>query len=866
MKTMTTSARTPVTLALLMLLAVTGAARADLTCRAEVDRRSVHRGGQVVLTLTAEGDIGRQPAHDAPVIDGVDVVPGGTSQSYRIVNGASSMAITATYYLQVRRDGDFRIPPVTFRHGDQSCATEPVDITVVAAPPPSVSGNRQPPPPGANDAPTDAGPRAGRPGDTAFITVGVDRDHAWVGQQLEMTFRYYRRSNIWDWPSYSAPRTEGFWRVDLPPERNFRNTLGGVVYDVTEIRYALFPTRAGDLVIEPARLEMAGDPFDRFFGRGGRRRVLETDPVTVRVRDLPLPRPAGFSGIVAGRLDLTAAVDRDTVPRGEPLALTVQVQADAFLKSFTGVDLPAADGLQVHDAGEALREDVSGRRYGATFRQEKAVVPVRDGDVSLPPVSLVWFDAVAGEYRTARAPLSPLVVTPSDRPVAGDDRSGFRRTEIARLGRDLAFIHPATGGLRRQAAPLLGQWWWWLAVAAPWLLLGLYRWRLGRQAADRRDPAGHRRRTALSRARRAVADARRDGDAAALSHAITGFVADHLDRPAAGLTAADIGDFGGGSEAARRLAAVVGACDHARFGAGSADVERLADEADALLADLDRRPGGGRTGGPAALLLLGIVLALATAPAAAQPVAGPNPGGDPARLLAEANQAYTAEDHDLAVELYRDAVALGADDAVLHYNLGNAHARRGELGHAIASYLRAQRLAPRDRDIRGNLAWVRSHTRDLELAGGGLPPVVAQLDRAAHLLSLDEWAWVVLVLAWTLAGLVAWSWRRGWMTAVERRSIIAAAALLILTGVVAATRWYEERVRDTAVVIMEEVEVRSGPAATFPTVFKVHDGLSVTVRDRREGWAQVGLGGDWVGWMPDGALAPVRQPARGQGR
>jgi tetratricopeptide (TPR) repeat protein len=866
MMTMSTSARAAVSVAMLLMLTVAGVAQADLTCRAEVDRRSVHRGGQVILTLTAEGDIGRQPAHEAPVIDGVDVVPGGTSQSYSIINGESSMAITATYYLQVRRDDGFRIPPVTFRHGDRSCATEPLDITVVAAPPPAVSGNRQPPPSGTGDEPSEAGPRAGRAGDTAFITVDVDRAEAWVGQQLEMIFRYYRRSNVWDRPSYSAPRTEGFWRVDLPPERNYRRTVSGLVYDVTEIRYALFPTRAGDLVVEPARLEMAGDPFDRFFGRGGRRRVLQTESVTVRVRDLPLPRPTGFSGIVAGRLELTAAVDRDTVPRGEPLALTVQVAADAFLKSFTGVDLPAVDGLQIHDAGEALREDVSGRRYGATFRQEKAVVPLRDGEVRMPPVSLVWFDATDGEYRTAEASLSNLIVTPSDRPVAGDDRSGFRRTEIARLGRDLAFIHPATGGLRRQAAPLLGQWWWWLAAGAPWLLLALYRWRLGRMAADRRDPVGHRRRTALSRARRGLAAARRNGDAAALSRAVTGFVADHLGRPAAGLTAADIEGFGGGCEAARRLAAVVSACDHARFGAGSADIERLADEADALMADLDRRPRGGHTGGPAAVLLLGLLLASGAAPAPAQTVAGPNPGGDPARLLAEANQAYTGENYDLAVDRYREALNLGADDAVLHFNLGNAHARRGELGLAIASYLRAQRLSPRDRDIRGNLDWVRSHTRDLELSGGGLPPVVAQLDRAAHLLSLDEWAGAVLVLAWTLAAMVAWSWRRGWMTVAQRRSTIAVAALLLLAGVVAATRWYEERVRDTAVVVMEEVEVRSGPATSFPAVFRVHDGLLVTVSDRREGWVQVGLGGDWVGWMPDGALVPVRSAARDQGR
>jgi hypothetical protein len=202
----------------------------------------------------------------------------------------------------------------------------------------------------------------------------------------------------------------------------------------------------------------------------------------------------------------------------------------------------------------------------------------------------------------------------------------------------------------------------------------------------------------------------------------------------------------------------------------------------------------------------------------------------------------------------------------VHYNLGNAHARAGELGLAIASYQRALRLEPRDGDARRNLAWVRSHTRDLELAGGGLPPVVAQLDAVAHRLTIDEWAAVLVTLAWLVAGLVAWSWRRGWLAAWPRRLLLALAGLSVLVAVVLATRWYEERVVDTAVVIVEEAEVRSGPATTFPIVFRVHDGLTLAIRGERDGWARIGLGGDWVGWVPAGTLERVREHPAGQGR
>jgi len=860
-----------------LVLAWSAAAEAALRCQAEVDRTEVARGGQIVLTVTAVGELASAPQHDPPRIDGVQVITGGTSQSFRVVNGDASLEIAVTYYLQVRRGADFEIPAIAFRAGGERCDTEPIAISVVAAPPPSVSGNRTAPPGSPRGAAEpDGGPAAGSPGDPSFIVMEVDKDEVWLGEQVVLVFRYFRYRANWDQPSYSAPRTEGFWRIDLPPERNYRRSIRGHVYDVTEIRYALFPTRVGDLVIEPATLTLAGDPFDRLFGRGrGGPRRLQTEPIAIRVRPLPVPQPRDFSGLVASQLDFTATVDRDTVPRGEPVNLTLAVQGDAFLKSYEGLALPPSDAVQVHDAAESLREHTEDSpRYRATYRQEKAVVPLEEGTLRLPAPQLVYFDTDRQQYVTARAELPDLVVVPSDLPALGDDPSGFRRTEIARLADDLAFVHTAGGSLRRVQPPLAAQPLWWAALLAPWALLGFYRLALGRRAAAARDPLGQRRRRALPRARQALRALARDGEADTLARVVAACVADLAGRPAAGLTAAEVRSWAaevGEADAGRRLAAILAACDGARFGGGvDLDVGALAAEASDLLEPLaraaERRPAPRGQKTPSVLtLLLALGLALNASEAVA---AGAGPGVDPTRLLAEGNQAYTEGDLQAARRLYREALDAGVDDPVLHYNLANVHARAGELGRAIAGYLRALRLDPSDADIRTNLQWVRSHTRDLELAGGGLPPVVAQLDAAAHVLSLDEWSTALVALAWLVAGLLAWGWRRGWLGPWPRRLLLGLGAGLLLVAVVVATRWYEERVVDTAVVIVEEAEVRSGPATTFPVVFRVHDGLTLAIRGERDGWARIGLGGDWVGWMPTGALERVRQtkPAPSQGR
>lgn len=865
-------------------------ARAQLECEATVDRTTVEQGGHVVLTVSVGGAFRRVPNLPAPRIEGVAVSSGGTSQSFSFVNGASQAVVQAIYFLQVRRQEDFTIPAMTITVGDETCATAAIAIDVVAAGdsvPPDQTGNRtarpggRPAAPAQSAAPSASGPSAGRAGDEVFITVTTDRREAWVGEQVSLVFRYHRRVNPWDNPSYQAPSSEGFWRVDLPPERNFREVIRGQTYQVTEIRYALFATRAGNLEIGPARLSFADDPMSRLLGRSRGRRTLETAPFTVRVKELPLPRPAGFSGVVAADLRLTATVDRDTVPRGEPVELALLMTADGFLKSFSGLTVAVPPTTRVHDAADDLREDVTGPRYRATLRQEKVLVPTQEGHLELPPIRVEYFDPAQGRYATAVASPGLIIVTPSDLPVLGGDPSGFDREEISRLGTDLAFVHAVSDKLARHGRPLPETFGWWFAAGLPVALLAGWRWRLRHVAAERGDPLAARRRRALASAKRLLARVARASDAegglAAVALAINGFVADRTGRSAAGLTAAEVRAYGaacGDPQTGERLATILDACDGARYGGGVvAEPATLAAEVTQLLAKLERkddrqddRQNGRLAGGPPPVkgglagLVLGVILAAAApVPAQAQDARLPAFGSDPVRLVAEGNDAYTRGDIVAARRSYEGALALGIDDPRVHYNLANVDAREGRLGQAVAGYLRALRHDPRDRDATANLAWVRSQTRDLELGARRLPPVVDQLDVAVGLLSLDEWAVVTLVAIWVTAALVALAWWWGGFSERMRRASLVSAAVLAVAALVTAQRWYVERVRDTAVVVAEEVEVRSGPATTFSVVFRVHDGLTLAIRGERDGWARIGLGGDWVGWVPEGTLTRVRR-------
>ena len=85
---------------------------------------------------------------------------------------------------------------------------------------------------------------------------------------------------------------------------------------------------------------------------------------------------------------------------------------------------------------------------------------------------------------------------------------------------------------------------------------------------------------------------------------------------------------------------------------------------------------------------------------------------DPGAVFVNANAAYEAGDWERAVELYSALLAHGHGSARVHYDLGNAFLRNGELGRAIAAYRRSQALQPREQDLRANLEFARRATKD----------------------------------------------------------------------------------------------------------------------------------------------------------
>ncbi len=220
--------------------------------------------------------------------------------------------------------------------------------------------------------------------------------------------------------------------------------------------------------------------------------------------------------------------------------------------------------------------------------------------------------------------------------------------------------------------------------------------------------------------------------------------------------------------------------------------------------------------------------------------------------FAQGNQRYQERDFEAAIEAYEAVLSAGYESAPLHYNLGNAYFKSGDLGRAILAWERSRVLSPNDPDVAANLMLASSLTVD----------DVQPLQRF-WLISVVAW-WVDLLPRPMLIGTVSVAWLsfagglavwivayRNWMRRSGARIAITSGMAVVVLGTSLLVRELEIGNGERGVVLTAVVPVRSAPATDDNlTLFEVHEGARVRVDQRTEDWLEIVLDDGKVGWVP----------------
>lgn len=538
-------------------------------------------GSQEIVTYTleiSEADPKNIVPPTAPDAEGLSLISSTASRStsFSISNGNVSRSVSYSWRYKPEQEGTARILEASVIIADRSYTAPPISITVVPQTQrPQTQQRRRSPFGGFFDDP--------EPQDITqqdiFIRADQSSREAYLNEQITLEYKLYfrpgtsprntRLADSWD--------AEGFWREDLDVPENITTDLvveNGVRYRVALIRrVAVFPTRAGELSIDPLKIAADAqspnaDPF--FFSRSYSAIERSSTAIKITSKALPSGAPTGFTGAV-GQYALRADLSDYELDVGEALQLMVTVEGTGNIALIEVPKLKFPGIFEVYDPDVSTTKTERGNLITGRKTFTWLLIPRSNGTFQIPPIEFAFFDPTQEQYVVRTDTLNPIMITgtaPSTLATTST-ASGFPVDDIAILRRGIEWtpIHPA---------PLHRHVWFYVLLLTPLLGLGitaLLKQRLTRLSTDtawtRNRKAHPLARKHLKNAKRLLKEVNPDRFYAALEQALLGFLGNRLNIHERGVTRAQLTNILSGAgihiDSQRKIVAFLDACDAARF-------------------------------------------------------------------------------------------------------------------------------------------------------------------------------------------------------------------------------------------------------------------------------------------------------------
>lgn len=223
-----------------------------------------------------------------------------------------------------------------------------------------------------------------------------------------------------------------------------------------------------------------------------------------------------------------------------------------------------------------------------------------------------------------------------------------------------------------------------------------------------------------------------------------------------------------------------------------------------------------------------------------------------------ADSAYIRNDFTTAIQIYEMILRTG-ESADIYYNLGNSYYKIGDIAKAILNYERALILKPANKDIRFNLEIARTKTVDKVT---DVPELffITWLKSITNSMGIQSWA--IIAISFFLLFIVS-IYIFFFSTKIVARKTFFILALFFLVFCVIAniSAAFQRRVRlnrMNAIIISPSVIIRSTPNDNGTSLFILHEGRKVFIKDdSMKDWKEIQLEDGNVGWVKKNDLEVI---------
>jgi len=368
------------TILLISFLIVSQFARADVSeVTATVDRNPVTANQSFVLTVTVDDDVANDSFSPSKLLK--DFVVGRTSVSRQtsMINGNLSKQTRFTTVLIPQAAGDYEIPTITI--GGVSSA--PISLQVL-----------------------EAGSNQDTEQKIAFLEAQVDSEQVYLQQPITYVARLFLAADL-NKGNLIPPEAENADVRQIGRDEESTQMVNGRRYKVYQRIYQITPSKSGSLSITGARFD--GEVFTQgqrsIFSSFSNTQPVSTIAETIDVQVQPVPDNWQGHWLPSELVSVSQSVspEQDSYTVGEPLTVS-------YILTAVGVkpeqlpeikpDLP--NTVRIYPDGDETDQFT---RNGVVISQKTvsfALVPNQPGPLTIPPLSIPWFNTKTGLAASAK--------------------------------------------------------------------------------------------------------------------------------------------------------------------------------------------------------------------------------------------------------------------------------------------------------------------------------------------------------------------------------------------------------------------------------------------------------------------------------
>jgi tetratricopeptide (TPR) repeat protein len=782
---------------------------------AHVDKQKISPEDSVFLTIVVSGG---KADLDLSGVKDFKVISRGSSSSYNYINGKSERKASYQYVLIPLAKGRLKIPAIKVVMDGQTAFTQEIIIQL-------------------SDQvvnPDDA--RA------LFATSEVSKGHLFVSEQAVYTLKFFTSKRLSGLGFEKPPEFKEFSAKPFEKEKNYSQTINGVLYNVTQVDYLIIPASPGTFNIDPAVLiarvivkSNRDTGFGSFFSSNNFKPLrVGSNPVKIEVSPVPQYHGKGkFSGLV-GRFDIKAAMDKTSLKAGDSATLTIKISGlgNIMDASLPEMDL-ALDDFKVYDDNPVENIHLTQKGYKGFKIFKKAIVPVNPGRFLINPVSLVYFDVDQESFQTISTRQIFLDVTPSEEVYLavnssnGQSEKTIVKEDVFLVNKDILEIKEGLEVLKdyREINFLF----FILLLSIPGVLFsGVKLFTL----VAKKDLSIEK--IMEEKAKHHLKQAQKiDGeDKGFLGHLYSGLVAwifykgkkrgetVTIKEARAILSDANVDDV-----TIDKITHLLETIESHRFGGKKID----GNKAKALLAKTKQM-----------MKLLCIALACLGIFSFVPQRAIANP----AAIFMDGINNYKQGDFKQAAIKFEALAKNNIRNPYLFYNIGNSYLKANDIGHAILWYERAKILVPNDPDLKFNLEYANTLVKDKKGNALNIMDVLFFWDNLIpeKIIQITAIFLSVIFFAW------------GSKRVMKKQKILSGTgiilcSLFVLATAIAGMNYYKRAASQTAVIVQEEVAVRSGMTDTSTKLFSLHGGTKVRIQQIKKGHLKIFFSKGMVGWV-----------------